>query len=102
MTIARDSTRPAAERMAALRALADDARRRVVALLGPDLGEAYNTASARAWLDDLELGRVAFIQPNGQRAIFLAGSNPALRQRTAAPNSATVPAGTAPTDGTKK
>jgi hypothetical protein len=74
MAIAKDEKRSREERAIALRDLADEARRRVIAILGEDLGEAYNVGSARGWLDHLERGSVPFIQPNGQRALFGVGT----------------------------
>jgi hypothetical protein len=75
MVIARDEKRGRDDRALALRDLADDARRRVIAILGDDLGEAYNVGSARGWLDPLERGAVPFIQSNGQRALFGVGTS---------------------------
>lgn len=71
MALTRDRDRSAGgDTSADLRALAASARARVRALLGDDLGTAYNEASARSWLEHLERGSGFFDQPDGTRAIF--------------------------------
>jgi hypothetical protein len=87
MVIARDQSRRREDKPAALLELANSGRARIRAVLGPDLGDAYNEASARGWLDYLERGSVPFLQSNGQMALFGVG-NPG-RGRTPPPASPT-------------
>lgn len=94
MALTRDRDRSAGgDTSADLRALAASARTRVRALLGDDLGTAYNDASARSWLQHLERGSGFFDQPDGTRAIF--GVPQTARPAVATPRPVT-PAGAAP------
>lgn len=70
MAIAQDKDRTTEQKLLAVRALADDARARVRAILGDDLGDAYSAASARSWLDVLERGGAPMYLENGQRGTF--------------------------------
>jgi len=83
MLIARDNQRPTDEKLTELSNLANEGRKRVRAILGDDLGDAYNAASARDWLDPLERGMVPFYLPNGQRALSGVGGRPPGFTRTA-------------------
>ena len=71
MIIARDRSKKEEQQIAALHDLAARTREKIRALLGPDLGGAYNEAAARGWLDQLDRGMVPFFQENGQRAGFI-------------------------------
>ncbi len=72
MVVAKDRAFSEEEKLAKLKAIAEDGRARVRGLLGADLGDAYNEASARGWLTELERGMIPMYQPNGDRAIFIA------------------------------
>jgi hypothetical protein len=84
MAIGQDQSRRRDDKPALLLELANSARTRVRAVLGPDLGDAYNEASARGWLDYLERGSVPFVKPNGEMAIFGVG-NPGRGRTPSAP-----------------
>ncbi|MBI4625217.1 MAG: hypothetical protein HY736_18605 [Verrucomicrobia bacterium] len=91
MVVAREQKLPDEQKLAKLRAIAADGRARVRAILGPDLGDAYNEASARGWLAELERGMVPMYQPNGERAVFMAVRPGQLAPRRANPAPASVP-----------
>jgi hypothetical protein len=57
----------------------------VRALLGDDLGRAYNEASYTGWLEHLERGSVPFIDDNGRFALFGVGRGGPLPPRSNPP-----------------
>ena len=88
LRITGDRERKPEERLAALRALADDARERVRRVLGADLGNAYNEAAARSWLDQLERGMVPVYGADGQVSYRMVGPLP---PRTTTPRTTSPP-----------
>ncbi len=93
-SIVDDRARSPGEKAIALRDLADDARRRLRATLGDDLGGAYIAAASRGWLDYLDQGMAPFFQPNGQRALHMV--DPRRRFGTRTPPAKQEPAQKSP------
>lgn len=76
LRIAADATLDSEQKIAALRDLAARARADVRGVLGSELGDAYNAASARGWLDYLDRGATYAFTADGGVTTQPVGARP--------------------------